>query len=406
MIQNFPYKQTQTIIDLQKIKSQINIILAEFERKDELKADVKTLNTTDFTSTDFNEMTNLKNFIVSVLNSTINLENDVKTLFKIIYDNDAFSSMTNLNIYLDNIYEKINSLKDDVKTLLTSGFSYDDFNAMTGNKDFIKIYVKYLFNTGYTSTDITQMAALTNYMNIYLLISNLTYEVKYRLTSIYSTSDYQSMTGLTNYINSLIPADLPPVFINLRQSTSTGDNNYLACDYTPYTTFFQYHYRLIFLFLCKSDNSTHFDHLYAFRSKTNSVTSGSLFTVFNFFPSSTLVPYVFAVGDTNVAVNDHMILQIMIGNKLIKIDFDTISQWTGRTYCYHVKFINCNLDGVSNNMYPTASHTYPNANAFKYSDMKQNTVLDDTTKAYHEYDYLIESNEINLTAYMVNDGAY
>lgn len=402
MIQNFPYKQNQTLIDLQKLKSQINLILSNFERKDDLKTDVKTLNTSEFDSTDFNDMTNLKNFIISVLNNTLDLENDVKTLLTSTYDNDDYLDMTNLNTYLDDIYEKINNLKNDVKTLLTSTFLSTDYDDMTNLKNFVKDYVKSQFNSGYSTTEIKNMYNLMSVMGQYLLTSSLTGEIRFRLTNTYSLLDYSTMTNLTDYIRALFP----PIFINLRTSESTGDNNFTSCNYTSYTTFFQYHYRLVFLFLCKSDGSEHFDHLYAFRSKSNTVTSGDIFTVFNFFPTSTLIPYVFAVGDVNLAINNTMILQLMIGNKYIKIDFNTISQYTGRTYCYHLKLLNCNLDSIAEKCYPAANNYFPNINAFKYSDMKQNTVLDDTTKAYHVYNYLTENDLLELTAYMVNDGSY
>lgn len=365
MIQNFPYKQNQTLIDLQKLKSQINIILSNYEKKDDLKSDVKTLNTSEFTSTDFDDMTNLKSFIVSVLNSMLDLENDVKTLLTLTYDNDDYSDMTNL-------------------------------------KNFLKDYVKSQFNSGYTTTEIKNMYNLMSVMGQYLLTSSLTGEIRFRLTNTYSLLDYSTMTNLTDYIRVLFPT----IYINLRESTSTGDNNFASCDFTSYTTFFQYHYRLVFLFLCKSDGSEHFDHLYAFRSKSNSVTSGDIFTVFNFFPTSTLIPYVFAVGNVNLAINNNMILQLMIGNKYIKINFNTISSSTGKTYCYHLKLLNCNFDSIAEKCYPAANHYFPNINAFKYSDMKQNTVLDDTTKAYHVYNYLTENDLLELTAYMVNDGSY
>ena len=372
MIQNFPFKQNQTNIDLQKIKSQISIILAEFERSDDLKDDVKTLFTSEF-------------------------------------DNDDYNAMTSLIAYLNSIYQTTGDLKTAVKTLFTSGFTYDDLNAMTANKDFIKKYVKYLFNTGYTSTDITQMAALTNYMNSYLLISNLTYEVKQRFKSIYTNTDFGAMTNFNTYLSSIVPSianSSPPVFLTF---TQVGDENHLVpCNYLSYSTLPNYHYRVVWCYLTRTRGSDHFDHLYCFRSRNNTNDTGQpITTVFNFFPTSTMAPYVFYCGTLLTNPNGTLILRLLIGSKVLDINFSSTSVYTSHTVCYHIKLINANFDNIVSRLYPTTDNqAFPNVYAFDHDDLKSTIFFENTDRAYFEYDYLTESDYVIKTCYDVLSGQY
>lgn len=229
-------------------------------------------------------------------------------------------------------------------------------------------------------------------------------DIKNLFTTIFDNTDYLTFLSLNTYLNILIPVISPPVFITL---TDVGNENDLySCNYQNNTVLSTYHYRTVFCFLTRTKNNKHFDHLYLFRSRGNSNDVGDTITqVFNFFPNG-IPPYIFKVGDETVILNNTLYLRLLIGDKIMDITFNTISQMSNKTVCYHVKLINANFDNIVGRLYPTGSTPNPNVYNLEDEDLEAGSFFKDTTKAYYEYDYLTENDYLLKHAYDVNKSQY
>ena len=296
MIQNFPFKQNQTLIDLQKIKSQINLILSEFERQIDLSDDVKTLLTSGYSLTVYNDMTNLKSFIQSLIPSQPDLESEVKTLFTTTYDTNDYDAMTNFKSYIQSLltaYELSTSLKNDVKTLLTSTFSSTDYSTMTN----LTTYINSL-------------------MSAYELGTNLANDVKNLLSTSYSVDDYFNMYNLNQFLNE---RKGPYVFIGYRGQNNPENQYYFLKNNDINVNFKSNCYRIVYIFFCRTANQPYYDNIYVFRVKDQSTSSGSIVSAVNIFPS-TYTPWIQTIGYTNTSMSGDCYIEILIGYKRILIN--------------------------------------------------------------------------------------
>ena len=382
MIQNFPYKQNQTLIDLQKLKSQINLILANFERKDELKSDVKDLNTSEYSLTDFNEMTNLKSFINSLISSSINLENDVKQLFKTTYDNDDFNDFTNFVSWLNYYYEQKTNLKNDISTLLTSIYDNNDYNNFT---------------------------SLNNYLSKFALISSMNTYIKTALTSGISEAEFSTLTNFDGFVKSFVKYPINII------TCSSSDYNGRGTNYETYTTYQSNNVRVIYCALAPDKNyDNHIFHLFFFKNLDSSVSSGNISNYINFLPSDTnYYPYIIKFGDFNYSYTGTPQIKIRIAKKEIIINFPS-GIWTTKNSCYHISFTNCYQINFDDYIKPIATTLSYNPFYFDVSSFGTNPGTNNiwdqsdhgTWSIYHVYDYNNEPNTLNLTAYRFDNGSW
>ena len=301
MIQNFPFKQNQKLIDLKKIKSQINVILSEFEKKDDLSDDVKTLLTSGYSLTVYNDMINLKSFIQSLIPSQPDLESEVKTLFTTTYDTDDYDTMTNFKSYIQTLltaYELSTSLKNDVKILLTSTFSSTDYSTMTN----LTTYINSL-------------------MTAYELGTNLANDVKNLLSTSYSVDDYFNMYNLNQFLNE---RKGPYVFIGYRGQNNPENQYYFLKNNDINVNFKSNCYRIVYVFFCRTANQPYYDNIYLFRVRDQSVSSGSIVSAINIFPS-TYAPWIQTIGMTNTSMSGDCYIDILLGYKKITVSMGSQS---------------------------------------------------------------------------------